>query len=292
MSRKVTCEFFYFGVSCFFRTSIDVPHTFLSEVLRLTDSNLSSFRNFETIKNVITTDMRTLADANVGGLKKGEPRTKWAANGKFQQLNEEYTYVYVHEMHASLSDIEYSQLQGCFLTSEEVLREYPVCKDHSNHDFLAPYFMDNETLVQYYTAISLGDDTNRKQKAIEQLAVLNGKCVDQLETPYVAPATTCNNWNENDWTKRLFHCIRDNYTSKVYYTAIHKFSQVLVLLRCSHLLKNAWCFQGASDLLFHQDQPIFNRVFHDESGESSDDESLEAAFQKPPLKGKGGDGPP
>lgn len=108
----------------------------------------------------------------MGGLnKKKELRTEWAANGKFKQLKEKYMYIYVHEMHAALSSIDYSQLQDCFQTTEEVLSEYPVCEEHSNHDFLAPYFMDNDALVKYYTTKSLGDDTDRKQKACESLSV-------------------------------------------------------------------------------------------------------------------------
>jgi hypothetical protein len=293
MSRKVTCEFFYFGVSCFYKTSIDAPHTFLSKVINIENSNWSSFQNFKVLKDVIVADMNLLATAKVGGVnKRNELRTQWVANGNFMQLEEKYVYIYVHEMHAALSSVDYSQLQQCFFTTEEVLRDYPVCEQHSNHDFLAPYFMDNDTLLTYYANKCQCDDADRKKAAIEALSVLNGNSLDLVQTPYYSPSTTCNNWDENDWTKRLYFCIKNNYNSNVYYTATDKFPSILCLLRCEKLFKNAWCLQGSWDMMFHQDRPLVTGACSGEHEESSADESLEAAFQKSPLKGKKGDGPP
>ena len=96
---------------------------------------------------------------------------------------------------------------------EESLKEFPICKIQDNHDFLAPYMMDNENLRYYYrTQISTcGDDENLKQALTEALAVLDSSGSLQ-ETPFVSPSTTCNNWEVNDWTLRLYYCLKDKYT--------------------------------------------------------------------------------
>lgn len=103
--------------------------------------------------------------------------------------------------------------------------------------------LDNENLGYYYrTQISTyGDDKNHKQALTEALAILDGGG-SLRETPFVSPSTTCNNWEENDWTRRLYYSLKDKYT--VHFTASGcTFTTILDILKCEAPL-DMFCVQG------------------------------------------------
>lgn len=126
------------------------------------------------MREVISADMKIAHRAEVGYSQK---TFSWRANGYFERLDfsNEYVYVYIHQVHASLSGILFSELKECFDVKEGILREYPICKVHDNHDFLAPYMMDNDNLEIYYSTMisKCGEDANRARILTEALAALN-----------------------------------------------------------------------------------------------------------------------
>lgn len=292
---KIAAQFLYFGFSCFYRTSVEMSNIDAKSILHLDIIHKLNLDKMEAMCRVICTDMETAHTAQVGYTKKN---IIWKANGYFYNLNSsnEYIYVYCHQMHASpLSGVQFSELKACFTEiREESLKEFPICKIHDNHDFLAPYMMDNENLRYYYrTRISTcGDDENLKQALTKALAVLDSSGSLQ-ETPFVSPSTTCNNWEENDWTLRLYYCLKDKYT--LHYTASgYTFTKVLEILKCRAPL-DMFCVQGYPDLIFVKDRVVVVGRSEGETSEGETSESeraYEASFQKPPLKGKSGFGPP
>lgn len=66
---------------------------------------------------------------------------------------------------------------------------------------------------------------------------------------------------------------------------------MLQLLKCD-APKAMFCLQGYPDLMFHKDRVIMNGAGNVSEAETSEDEAFEASFQKNPLKGKDGSGPP
>ena len=133
------------------------------------------------------------------------------------------------------------------------LLEPSTCTTHSNHLFLAPYMMDNNRLHRYLQAESTKyvEDTDLKANVVEALSVLaSGKLSC---TPYAKPGTSCNNWEENDWTQRLY-CISDKYNAN--YTSKSKFVEILAHLRCETEFLGIWCLRGSPDMLFHQERAL------------------------------------
>lgn len=196
-----------------------------------------------------------------------------------------YIYIYVHEVYATASSVLFSQLINCYDGYKmSNLSERSTCTTHNNHLFLAPYMMDNSRLHTYLQA-KYAEDTDLKDHVVKSLRVLaSGKISD---TPYTKPATSCNNWEENHWTERLYYCISDKYNVDL--TTTKKFVDILTYLRCETDFLGIWCLRGSPDMLFHQERAL---VIGSSSGNDESESSHDESFQRPPLKGKGGAGPP
>ena len=300
VKRKITAQFFYFGVSCFYRTSVDLAEDSLQNKIKLSD-----FDQMEDMKATITKDMTRAMEAGVGGEKtKKNPQGRtvkapieWAPNGCFRRVfQEKFVYIYTHEVYATASSVCFSQLIECFANcTRKDLLEPSTCSSHSNHDSLAPYMLGNKRLLTYLEAkyTNYADDAVLKSKIDSILKVLHSG--NTAESPCVQPGTTCNNWEENDWTLRLYHCIKNEYG--VHYTATSRFPTILNILNCNTDYLGIWCLRGSPDMMFNKERTILlgssssGGNDDDDEGESHD-ESFEASFQRAPLKGKGGAGPP
>lgn len=288
---KVSAQFVYFGVTCFYRISIELSTHELRPVLSLNNHILLSDAKFRCMKDIICEDMAQVKEAKVGVFK-GKP--EWSANGKFNLVHEDhYIYIYHHEMHAALSHVEYGQLEECFQMSEHKQEESSLCTSHLHHDFLSPFFMDNDNLKIHFQSLVNVDNMDRRSYAQKALAELNSKI--GTESPFWSPASSANNWDENHWTKRLYWGIRaTSMYGEVHLTATGTgFDEVIKILGCSNKAIPVFPLRGAPDLIFHHDRVVITPASEDnEDVVSSADEAVEAAHQRPPLKGRGGVGQP
>lgn len=301
---KISAQLYYFGISFFYKTTVSLDSTTIQQrIIQLDAEFLSNSTEFTDMKMVITEDMHCASRARVGGEKRTlnsegklvKMPIKWDPNGWFARMTtQEHIYVYVHNVHATASNVLFSQLCQCLRVTTNELLDDSICTVHKNHLHLLPYMMDNKCLLKALVnkAGECPEDID-VQNYVERIkSVLDsGKITD---TPCTKPGTTCNNWEEDDWTKRLFHCISDRY--EVFYTAKEKFPYILSILRCSEIEDlGIWCLQGSPDLMFCQAGVVVGSHYSggdSNDSESSDDESLEEAFQKPPLKGYKGAGHP
>ena len=275
---KVTVQFFYFGATCFYRTSLDMSST-IPAMIALHSNYLVN--KLTVMKSVIADDMQLAKDAKLGCTPR--KTIDWKPNGTFQQLqgHDEFVYIYCHNIHTALSSVQFSQVNQCLTFTTETQKELSRCREHNNHDFLAPFMMDNVALKTYYeTQIGETDNVHRKDEATRALGVLSSG--QTQDTPYVSPAVDANNWTENDWTLRLYHCIKRKYGCTVHYTASGiNFTHVVQILRCEKAMISVFLHQGTPDMIFQQNRVFLNGADGDNDG-----------HQKNPLKGNHGEGPP
>jgi hypothetical protein len=253
------------------------------------------------MKSVIESDIKLMNDAAIGMSK------QWKANGFFYRFERTYTYIYFHPSHATISSVDYSQLTLLLEFDVKILEEFADCTIHANHDFLAPYFMDNEALLWYYQHYMNTEDASRKDnltKSVHALEKFNSEGAVASDSCFSCPASESNNWDDNDWTKRLSYCLNGEVDHAVHYTATSTFpSLILAILGCGKFTANPFFFRGSPDTLFHAvttattggDAAVMMTAASTTGGddsESSSDELVEMCHERPLLKGTRGGGEP
>ena len=304
---KVTANFVYLGATKLFRIEVDISAN-LPMSVKLESSFFAEGAPC-AMKSVIESDIKLLNDAAVGKSK------KWKANGFFYQLKGTYTYIYFHPSHAMISSVDYSQLTSLLRFDVKILEEYADCTTHTNHDFLAPYFMDNEALLRYYQHYMNTEDASRKDnltKSVQALEKFNTEGAVATDSCFSCPPNESNNWDENDWTKRLSYCLKGQVDHVVHYTATSSFpSHLIAILGCGKFTANPFFFRGSPDTLFHRLRAVMMTATDitrgdaavmmtaaattgDDDSESSSDELVEMSLchQRPSLKGIHGSGEP
>lgn len=189
-----------------------IEHSTAPTTIDLTDEYVS-----ELLK-VINEDMDKSNNANVGG-----PNLKWEPDGYFKLVPDSKSYIYIyynHECYATISSVYYSQLERCIKITSEKIDETSICFKHEHHHFLSPFFMDNAALKLYYGSLvcAEGIKSNHKDELEVALSFLNSRTT--VNTPYTCPSKEANNWDENDWTERLYYCITSNYP-QTYNCSVH-----------------------------------------------------------------------
>ena len=84
---------------------------------------------------------------------------------------------------------------------------------HKNHYHLESYFMDNCRLSQYYNILEQSNDDEVTEVLTELTEIErrfeHGEKITDSE--FVRPGGLLNNWDENDWTRRLHIGIRKTF---------------------------------------------------------------------------------
>lgn len=88
--RKITAQFLYFGLTCFYRTSVEMADKVAISILHLNDIHLSNLDKIKAMCQVICADMQTAHTAKVCYSKK---KKIWKANGYFQKLDPSNEYI-------------------------------------------------------------------------------------------------------------------------------------------------------------------------------------------------------
>lgn len=143
------------------------------------------------------------------------------------------------------------------------------------------------------------DELNDTEQKLENVVEFN-------ESEFWHPMSLVNNWDENDWSKRLQVGIKKTFQIRTVYTAgTASFKDYLRMIKVESLEK-CFVFRGYPDILLQKkgavvvsgqaaavadDIPNPNPNPNPSDSESSDDEDSISinSWQKNPLKGAGGD---
>ena len=212
---------------------------------------------------------------------------KFALNGYFVYIGQE-TYVYQHSEHVSFSSIKLSHIEFLWSVTMEQIDEkllFAKCDKHKYHDSLMPYFMDNRHLkVHIDQKLSQGGlDSSRHDLLAEYKQKL-----EQGDDLFYEPCDLTNNWNENDWTLRLFRCLKATFPDlNPRYTANRalEFPRLQYDMVPLNGIEKSFIFRGAPDILITKSSAVV--CAHGRThGEDTDEEvSVEHCHQKPPIKG-------
>ena len=199
--------------------------------------------------------MRNLNESNMGD--KGD----WKQDGSFVLIGiTDNVYVYHHPSHVSCSSVKYSHIESEFNISpiEHKLLAKENLEDcqHKNHYRLEPYFMDNCRLSQYYILQQSNDDevteVLTELTEIERRIEYGEKITD---SEFVRPGGLPNNWDENDWTRRLHIGIRKTFKVDVTCGAgmpNTEFKQILMRLGVSFADQQCFIFRGLPDIIIRK----------------------------------------
>ena len=291
--RRVTLQFMYFGLH-FYYSSIDIivsesqpkPHLFTSKQLDAFDTGKRFIRQ-------IKQDVQTLRESNTGG-----ESMEWKTGGYFRLLQgTDDVYVYRHPSHASCSKVKFSHIEPQLAFESEtehklLEREIAVCAcEHTDHYRLQPFFLDNCRLIDYY---NLQTDDNATQLSTElraiDTAIENGEEIRDSE--FIRPIGLVNNWDENDWTKRLHIGIKKTFkmdaTCGAEKTA---FNQILQFLKVGSFLdKECFIFRGLPDIIIRKNTIVASAsatasVSDDCTDSSGEEATVENSWQRPTHKG-------
>ena len=251
----------------------------------------------------IKDDMKFLRHMCMGG------KSEWNPDGSFKIiLPNTHIYVYRHRQHASCSSVLLSLLQTsdwCFDKKWEGLDNLQC--DHANHHHLLPYFHDNRFLKLHYTRL-VNEGESDVQLLLDELNDIEQKlenAVEFNESEFWHPMSLVNNWDENDWSKRLQVGIKKTFQIHAVYTARNTFKDYLRVMNVVNLDK-CFLFRGFPDILLQKKGAVIvgsqaaavadditnpNPNRQPSNSESSNDEDsiVENSWQRNPLKGADGD---
>ena len=252
----------------------------------------------------IRKDVRNLNESNMGG--KGD----WKRDGSFVLIGgiTDNVYVYHHPSHASCSSVKYSHIESEFnispiehkLLAKENLEE--DCQ-HKNHYRLEPFFMDNCRLSQYYNIIFQQSNDDEVTEVLTELTEVERKIEHgekiSTDSEFVRPGGLPNNWDENDWTRRLHVGIKKTFKVDATCGAgmpNTEFKQILMCLGVSFADQQCFIFRGLPDIIIRKKSLVVGaRANVNNVGYSSRDEepTLENSWQRTStLKGSNTDSPP
>lgn len=297
LQPRITAEFLYFGLRfCSLNVTID------------RESDKIALRKFEDIVfsselecsnkfiKEIKDDIKSLRHESMG------EKLVWNPDGAFVKVPNTHIYVYHHTQHASCSKVLLSSLQSDWDIDKEwkCLDDKLEC-DHSDHNRLLPFFYDNRFLKHHYTRL-ISEGTSDAQIMLDELNDIEQKMenmVDLHESEFWRPMSLVNNWNENDWSKRLYVGIKKTFQIHTVYTAdITFFTKYLRMMNIENLEK-CFLFRGYPDIIVHRKCAVVvsshtaaeaDDIPPSTSECSSDEDALvETSWQKNPLKGLTGD---
>ncbi len=183
-------------------------------------------------------------------------------------------YVYQHANHATCSGTKLSQLDKCQFSSNFVQSGILKCTTE-DHYALIPFFVGNDAVLMQYEDLKRKDDSLFKTGEVEELVRLFVK----VNTPYIAPPSLPNNWDENEWTQRLAPGIQRLFPNmKVIYTAemALQWHNMLVQwhLKAELACETHFLFAGSPDILINRITAVSlhgaSQVDVDSSVDSSD----------------------
>ena len=301
--RRIAIQCMYFGLR-FFYSSIEIEVSEINpiperiKIMELESLDLTA-EGKQLIKH-IQADMRALKRFQMGG----KVDWKWQS-GCFELLDKTdvNVYVYHHPCHVSCSKVKYSDIVST-LNVLEVDHKFldgeadgHTCS-HGNHYRLQPFFLDNWRLMHYYEICARKDDEATQLltelKDVEHKIETDHKLV-QVETEFNHPAMALpNNWEEDDWTKRLNIGLKKTFKVDTNYGAGRKeFKEVIDFLGVPYLDKGCFIFRGRPDIIIQRTSAVISASASasDESSDDSGDDSsdvkstVENSWQRTPLKG-------
>ncbi len=275
----MVAEFFYFGLRfSYLKTRIAISPKSISF------SPFCEIQDSESIQTAITDDVHDMNRGSVGG-KRG-----YTTNGTFEKLDtlDENVYVYQHAHHATCSGTTLSQLDKCGGFSSRRDRSGILkCATEEDHYALMPFFMGNDSVLMQYQNLKSKNDNLFKLQEVEQLVKIVHEREDSLNTPYVAPASLSNNWNENEWTQRLVPGIQKLFPRmKVMYTAEMGLTWYSMLVQ-RHLgaelaREKHFLFTGSPDIVINRQRTVVSSSSsHVEVDSNSDEDSLVENSRQP-----------
>ena len=294
----ITAEFLYFGLRfCLLNAVIavikSIPSSFTFNELEnsVQSQSQSSLKKF---MDEIKADIQCLNRTQLGG------KTGWQSNGLFKNVSDvtSYVYVYRHTKHAPCSSILLSVLERSgwgFTIKKEWLTESQTRCVHSNHYHLLPFFYENGFLKRHYQQVSSGDATNVVASLLTELDEIEQKMLDiDSESEFWHPGkhVRVNNWNENDWSRRLAAGI-NTFKIDAKFTAQGPFCDYLSTLGIRSF-ENCFIFRGFPDILLRNRKTSAivvsgsvdaNPDPNTSLDSSTDDSIVENSWQKHPLKG-------
>ena len=233
----------------------------------------------------IKDDMMRLHHICMGG------KLQWNPDGAFKSLPNTHIYVYRHKQHESCASVSLSVLQAsnwCFERKWEDPDNLQC--DHANHHHLLPFFYDNRFLKMHYTKL---DELNDIEQKLENVPDFN-------ESEFWHPMSYVNNWDKNDWSKRLLVGIKKTFEIHTVHTAeSSSFKNYLRKLKVAENLEKCFIFRGYPDILLQKKSAVVvsgqaAEVADDihpnppDSESSNDKDStsiVENSWQRNPLKG-------
>ena len=279
-------RFYYSSIDIIVSESQPKPHIFTSKQLDAYDTGKQLVRQ-------IKQDVQTLRESNMGG-----ESVEWKTGGYFRLLQgTDDVYVYRHPSHASCSKVKYSHIEPQLIFESEIEhklleREVAICAcEHTNHYRLQPFFLDNCRLIDFY---NLQTDDSATQLLTElravETAIGNGETEVIRDSEFVRPTGLVNNWDENDWTKRLHIGIKKTFKIDTICGAEKMaFNQILQFLKVG-LDQECFIFRGLPDIIIRRNTIVASAsstasVSDDCTDSSSEEATVENSWQKPPLKG-------
>lgn len=266
MERK----FFYFGIKNFFVAPVRV----------LMDRVFISLTEIEEI----------LGPQLVAEIRNDAVMLK-SSQSKFRLVGDSFFFDH-KENQIFFSHTEASFLQYCkVFTKTDVVLERPgkCSKDFDSHHSLLPFFWDNHTLLTNYKEMqSAPTDLKKLEEALSKST--GGTKYDPIDKD-----KNCNDYSENDWTKRLVlgikECQDDNI---VLYSSVlrgQKFPQLLKYMKVDEDYEMAVVFRGSPDLVLRKNHTVCIAPSGGSSEEISSDDSgdgmsLENTHQTHSLKSK------
>ena len=162
---------------------------------------------------------------------------------------------------------------------------------------LITLFYDNETLVTLFEeeVQACGDISHFKPHYDAVKAISSAGVGTVFECP---PTLSSNNWDENDWSKRLTAGLRQLFTSKsldIEFSAEMelRFRDMVGVSMRAPVDPHCLLFHGAPDILIQRIKvPAANTSTSERPTEESEDEISENTHQRPFLKGYDGWGSP
>ena len=177
-------------------------------------------------------------------------------------------YFYCSNMYIIMSKVTLTQLQECGVKIDWVKMEsLEECKNenHCEHDGFLPFFYDNNSLLRCYDKILQKDlESQQRKKEVQGYRETLIKAVrmkmhrDTCFYTNGLPDTTSWDLEENEWTCRLFHCLK-RYLPET--TSVHcSFGKGQMFADYQSLYSGTnfsgmYLFQGAPDLIATTHKP-------------------------------------
>ena len=245
--------------------------TVISESDTTTVSSYSAAA-WDYLKGIIQHDIEVLNGLTFTPPKKSE--WKFGEFCYYKQIN---AFVYHHSMHAAFASVHFSVVTHFTEYNLYKIHKFPRCATHAHHDELEPFFMDDDALELYLQEIS---DANRQAN----LKIL----FEKVKMPLPVRA---HDLYANDWTKRLSTCLREGKIFKdlkVNATYSSKFSALVLEYNSFIVSEKVFLFHGAPDIILSKSCAIISSENEsaESSAESSENDVIEVAHQRPPMHSK------